>query len=63
MICDGIGSRKGKVVNDKGNIQWMFPVNSECGKDRHGSSADSYVFMLIKYCAVKIFIEQRHGSI
>jgi hypothetical protein len=28
----GIGSRKGKVVNDKGNLRWRFPVNSEVGR-------------------------------
>ena len=31
-VSDGIGSRKGKVVNDKGNLQWRFPVNSASGR-------------------------------
>ena len=33
-FLDDIGSRKGKVVNDKGNLRWRFPVNSVSGKDR-----------------------------
>ena len=31
VATGGIGSRKGKVVNDKGNLRWRFPVNSEVG--------------------------------
>ena len=32
IYCCDIGSRKGKVVNDKGNLRWRFPVNSEVGR-------------------------------
>ena len=31
IYCCDIGSRKGKVVNDKGNLRWRFPVNSKVG--------------------------------
>jgi hypothetical protein len=31
-VSDGISSRKGKVVNDKGNLRWRFPVNSVVGR-------------------------------
>ena len=40
----GIGSRKGKVVNDKGNLRWRFPVNSEVGRTARGYC---YITMLV----------------
>ena len=57
MICGGIGSRKGKVVNDKGNLQWRFPVNSEVGRTDTDHQLIPMLCSLVQDSAIEIFVE------
>ena len=51
---------KREVVNDKGNIQWMFPVNSEVGSTDTDHQLIPMCLFLVQDSAVEIFVEQGH---